>query len=213
MNSTSTSPTLLSRVRDPADLAAWRQFDAQYGELILRYCRRVGLQHADAEDLRQTVMVRLARALREFVYSRERGRFRSFLGQIVQNEIARFWACRKAAGARVAIYEAHAGAWQRDAQPCTADWEQEWQHHHLRLALRRLRQTCEPRSLAIFERLLAGETVADVARALGMTEPAVHKVKQRIRDRLRSLVEAQIRLEDVDAQATAERTTAPSPDR
>jgi hypothetical protein len=30
--------SLLDRVRDPADQAAWRAFDIRYGELILTYC-------------------------------------------------------------------------------------------------------------------------------------------------------------------------------
>ncbi len=45
-----TRPSLLERVRDPANDAAWAEFDRSYGELILRYCHRCGLQHSDAED-------------------------------------------------------------------------------------------------------------------------------------------------------------------
>ena len=45
----------------------------------------------------------------------------------------------------------------------------------------------EPATLAIFEHLLAGREVADVARASGMTEAAVHRITQRIRVRLVSL--------------------------
>ncbi len=73
MSSSTTSPTLLSRVRNPADKVAWREFDARYGEMIVRYGRRRGLQHADAEDIRQIVMVRLSKALLAFNYSPRRG--------------------------------------------------------------------------------------------------------------------------------------------
>ena len=51
-----TRASLLIRLRRPADEAAWREFDAAYSELIVRYCRRLGLQLADAEDVRQLVL-------------------------------------------------------------------------------------------------------------------------------------------------------------
>ncbi len=57
-------------------------------------------------------------------------------------------------------------------------------------------KTPEPRSAEIFDRLLAGETVERLAAGYQMTPDAVHKVKQRIRDRLKAVIAAQIREED-----------------
>ena len=62
----STHPSLLSRVRDPANAGAWREFESLYGSLILGYCRRLGLQLSDAEDVRQVVMTDLSTALPKF---------------------------------------------------------------------------------------------------------------------------------------------------
>src|SRR5262245_17608345 len=83
----STHPSLLERLRDFSDHDAWREFDARYRELILRYCQRRGLQSADAEDIRQMAVMALARCLERFVYRPELGRFRDYLGRIVQNLI------------------------------------------------------------------------------------------------------------------------------
>jgi len=88
-SSESTHPSLLARVRDPADRAAWRQFEARYGPLILGFCRSVGLQLADAEDVRQEVMLSLSRAMPAFTYSRQAGRFRSYLGAAVRHAVIR----------------------------------------------------------------------------------------------------------------------------
>lgn len=195
MGSTTTSPSLLSRVRDPANDGAWREFDAKYGELIVRFCRGRHIQLADAEDIRQMVMARLAQALRGFHYERRRGRFRTYLGRITRNEMIRYFSRPSSAAARVQldVAAAEAAVDDRDAE---AEWEREWVQHHLRLALHSLRQTYESRSLAVFERLVAGDTVEQVAASFAMTTQAVHKVKQRIRDRLKALVAAQIRDED-----------------
>jgi RNA polymerase sigma-70 factor (ECF subfamily) len=190
-----TSPSLLSRVRDPADAAAWREFDATYGEFVLRYCRRCGLQHSDAEDVRQMVMVRLSKALRQFQYDPRRGRFRSFLWRVVRNEINRYLGRPDSATRGVDTDGAPLADTAGPERP-DEPWEEEWTHHHLRLAMRRIRATHDPRSIAVFERLLAGDTVYQVAAAFTMSTDAVHKVRQRVRARLKELVAEQIRDED-----------------
>ncbi len=195
MSSNTTSPTLLSRVRNPADEAAWREFDARYGEMIVRYGRRCGLQHADAEDIRQIVMVRLSRALPTFNYSPLRGKFRSFVGRIVRNEVIRFLSRPNIASRRV---DSDGGELREPVNEERLDrqWEREWADHHLRRAVARLRRTYEPRSIEVFEQLLTGQTVERVAADFEMTTQAVHKVKQRIRNRLKELIAGQIREED-----------------
>lgn len=194
MGSDTTSPSLLSRLRRGGDGAAWREFDAKYGELVVRYCRRRGLQLADAEDLRQIVMARLARQFGEFHYAPQRGRFRSFLGRVVQNEISRYFG-RPSIASRP-VDDGVAAALAADVGDADRQWEQQWVYHHLRLAMVRIRETCSPRSVQVFERLLAGEPIEQVASAFGMETAAVHKVKARLRDRLKRLVAVQIREED-----------------
>ncbi len=189
MQAESTSSSLLSRAGD-GDETAWREFDARYSSLIIRYCCRLGLQHTDAEDIRQVVMARLARALPSFQYQRTRGRFRTYLGHAVRNEVARRFT-RPASPLQAVDLDETAGP-----EPLDANWEREWIEHHLRMAMLRVRQTHDPKSVRAFERLLAGETPAEVAATLGMSAEAVHKVKQRIRDRLREIVAEQIHDEE-----------------
>ena len=196
MSSDATSPSLLFRVRNLADKAAWREFDTRYGDMIVRYGRRLGLQFADAEDIRQIVMVRLSRALPEFMYSRQRGKFRTFVGRIVRNEVFRFLGRPNLASRRVDSDGGESSARFDDVE-ADRQWEQEWADHHLRLAMGRLRQKHEPRHIEVFEQLLAGETVDRVAAELDMTTHAVQKIKQRIRDRMKELIAAQIREEDL----------------
>jgi hypothetical protein len=47
---TPTPASLLSRVRDHEDTAAWSEFDVRYRDRIIRYALRRGLQAHDAED-------------------------------------------------------------------------------------------------------------------------------------------------------------------
>jgi RNA polymerase sigma-70 factor (ECF subfamily) len=180
---------LLVRVRDPADQAAWSEFDGRYGELIVRYCLSRGLQQSDAEDVRQAVLMSLASALRSFKYSPQRGRFRSYLGRVVRNAVIRF-ATRP--NRTPLTLDSGVLSLTGDDDGQDERWEQQWRLHHLRLAMRAVRRTSEAKSVEVFDRLLAGASVAQVAEEKQMTREAVHKIKQRVRDRLRQLVAEQM---------------------
>jgi RNA polymerase sigma-70 factor (ECF subfamily) len=52
----------------PADQDAWRDFVDIYGGPILHWAKNWGLQDADAEDVTQATLLRLARAMRDFAY-------------------------------------------------------------------------------------------------------------------------------------------------
>lgn len=183
-----TSPTLLSRVRNPADHSAWAEFDARYRNLILGFCTRRGVQLADAEDIRQAVMLQLASALRDFRYDSSIGRFRGFLGRTVRNVLLAQARNRRRRGE---VPLELAGGLPAPSEFEEA-WERDWVLHHYRLALAKVRKSFDPRSLDVFQGLLDGQTPEEVATAQRMNVNAVYKVKQRIRDALRKEVTRQV---------------------
>ncbi len=190
-----TRASLLSRLRDPSDDAAWREFDDTYRELIVRYCRARRLQAADAEDVRQMVMLSLSKALPTFAYDPARGRFRHYLCRTIRNAIIQNSA--RPNSRLEAVDNAELAYLSADEDMETDEvWEREWMDHHYRLAMKTIRGTFDPRSVEVFDRLLKGAAVEAVATEYGMTTQAVHKVKQRIRDRMMELVQEQIRIED-----------------
>ena len=196
--SSTTSPSLLSRLRNPGDGAAWEAFEVRYRELIRRYCRRRGLQTADAEDVAQLVLIAMARTLPGFRYEPSRGRFRHYLGRVTENAVKKHLAS-PIQGTRLLETEVLEQITQVVEQPLEPVWLEEWRQHHLALALREVRKTTTSESLATFERLLAGESVSDVARSTGSTTEAVHKVKQRVLERLKEQIELQLHDEDPSA--------------
>lgn len=195
MNDLSTHASLLSRVRNPDDYAAWRQFDRQYRDLILRYCRARGLQQADAEDVRQMVMINLARHLKDFRYRPELGRFRAYLQRTVRNAIHRYFRSpnREVNGLEQGEDLACDTQEVQDADPL---WESEWRQHHYRMAMAVVRRSTLETGIEAFEALLAGDSVVEVAEHFEMTTDAVQKVKQRVRNRLRAQIELQVLQED-----------------
>ncbi len=195
MGAETTQPSLIVRVRNPEDQSAWREFDRKYRDLILRYARARGLQSADTEDVRQVVMTNLAKGLRGFEYDPKKGRFRSYLGIVVRNAISQHFR-RPGVVAKALDTAVLATTEAQEGGGIDKLWEQEWVRHHYRLAMTTIRETFEPRSVDMFDRLLGGDTVDAVVADFDTTSQAVHKVKQRIRDRLKELIARQVREED-----------------
>ena len=92
MNGTSTTRiSLLNILRDePGDAAAWREFVRVYGSAVVTWCRERGLQHDDALDVTQDVLLRFWRTSKQFDYN-PRGRFRSYLEQVARSALSS-WA-------------------------------------------------------------------------------------------------------------------------
>ncbi|MFT3683646.1 MAG: sigma-70 family RNA polymerase sigma factor [Phycisphaerales bacterium] len=199
-----TRPTLLSRVRDPANAVAWREFQDRYRDLLLRFCLSRGVQHADAEDVVQTVFAGLARALPGFTYDPRKGRFRDYLFRCVRNAIS----TQHRPNQLTTSLDPSDGITPDGRTPPSAQdveaqlWEKEWVAHHYRLAVSTLRTTFDAQSIEVFEHALAGLSPAATAERMGLTTEAVYKARQRVRSRLQELVAKQIEEED-DPDRTA----------
>lgn len=75
----STRVTLLHRLAaDPRCQESWGEFVRLYGPVIRVWCQRWGLQECDAQDVTQTVLVRLTVKLPAFAYDQTKS-FRGWL--------------------------------------------------------------------------------------------------------------------------------------
>jgi RNA polymerase sigma-70 factor (ECF subfamily) len=94
-SSLETRPTLLMRVRDTTDHAAWGRFVDAYTPMVFNFCRKRGLQPADAADVAQDVMKAVASALPTFQYEPQRGRFRDWLYRVTRSKLNSFLRARR----------------------------------------------------------------------------------------------------------------------
>ncbi|MDB4778283.1 sigma-70 family RNA polymerase sigma factor, partial [bacterium] len=91
MNSTpETRYTLIGKLRNPQDAEAWAEFSNIYQPLIFRICRKRGLQHADAIDVTQEVLSKVAQASEKFSSERHGSTFRGWLYRVTQNLVIDF---------------------------------------------------------------------------------------------------------------------------
>jgi RNA polymerase sigma-70 factor (ECF subfamily) len=78
----STRYSLIARLGDPADAAAWSEFLDLYESAIRLYSRQKGLQDSDANDAVQQVLLLVHRKIGQWKPSRKPGAFRRWLLQI-----------------------------------------------------------------------------------------------------------------------------------
>jgi RNA polymerase sigma-70 factor (ECF subfamily) len=91
-----THETLLARLAQSGvqDQAAWSEFVDRYGRKIYGWCLRWRLQHADAQDVTQIVLLKLAQRMKDFTYDPRRS-FRAWLKTVAHHAWQDFAASRK----------------------------------------------------------------------------------------------------------------------
>ena len=189
-----TRVSLLQRLRqEPADQHAWDEFVARYGPKILAWCRRWDLQEADAQDVTQTVLLRLSLKLREFVYDPGRS-FRAWLKTLTQHAWSDLALQRRRAGSDAAPNEDRLQSLPaRD--DLTRELEEAFDLELLELASSRVRQRVADSTWEAFRlTALEGRSGAEAAVLLGMQVAAVFKAKSNVRKLLQEEIQ---RLEGV----------------
>jgi RNA polymerase sigma-70 factor, ECF subfamily len=176
--------SLLDRVRNPADVAAWQEFVDLYEPLLLAYVRKRGVGEHDAHDLVQDVFARLVPALGRFRLDHDRGRFRTWLWQVAHSALADWH--------RHGVVRARAEQeWVDQHEPSVADgrdddWDELYRRRILEVVLQRVRSAVNPTSWACFEgRLMLDRPAAEIAAELGISANAVYINASRLLARVR----------------------------
>jgi RNA polymerase sigma-70 factor (ECF subfamily) len=82
-----TRSTLIAQLRSPENRGAWAEFVALYRPVIYRMARKRGMQDADAQDLAQTVLIRVAGAIDRWEKTDPSIGFRHWLSRVAKNAI------------------------------------------------------------------------------------------------------------------------------
>ena len=184
-----TSKSLLERLRQGSDQTAWTEFVHRYGQQIYRWCRAFGLQEADAEDVTQTVLVKLTDKLPAFCYDPSRS-FRAYLETLTHYAWCDFLELHNRPGAGTgdsAMVQTLQTVQARDdlVQLLNAEFDQEL----LEEASERVRRRVEPHTWEAF-RLTAVEGLsgAEAAARLSMKVATVFKAKSKVQQLLQEEV-------------------------
>jgi len=182
-----TSASLLDRLADRGDDAAWRRLLDLYTPLIRGWLRRQDVPPGEADDLTQEVLAVVVRELPEFRHNRRAGAFRAWLRAITTNCLRRAWRARDARPGRADLGPLLDRLEDPASDPSRA-WDREHDRHVLAHLLAGLKPDFQPGTWAAFRRTaLDGAPTAAVAAELGVTVNAVLIARSRVVQRLRQL--------------------------
>jgi len=189
INTTATTTVLLEGLHDSANEAAWTHFDQRYRPIVVAFARRLGLNDTDAADVAQETLTRFVEEYRAGKYDRTRGRLRSWLIGLAKYRVSSVYRARHRAREFGGVSQA---ADLTDEHELETIWEAERRASMLREAMEQLRSATrsEDKTIRAFELLVLNQTPpATVADQLQMTTQDVYRAKNRIAQRLQSIVD------------------------
>jgi RNA polymerase sigma-70 factor (ECF subfamily) len=185
--SSSLSSSLLTRLQR-RDGDAFQRLVNLYGPVVYGWCRRRGLQPADAADLGQEVFAAVAQRIADFRRDRPGDSFRAWLWGIARHKLLdhrRGQQRRPVAmgGSDAQVQMAQVAEDDATTSEETAAGDTRTLLHR---ALELVRLDFEDRTWQAFWRVAVdGQAAADVARDLGMSRNAVYIARSRVLQRLR----------------------------
>jgi RNA polymerase sigma-70 factor (ECF subfamily) len=188
-----TSSTLLRQARSQ-DPEAWDRLVQTYSRPIYRWCRRAGLQPADASNVVQEVLRAVARKLCEFRREEPGDSFRGWLRRIAQNKMRDHWrASQRRVDAARGGSDAHDWLMQLPnlPEPLTATHTAAvtGTASDLQRMISQVRGSCSDRDWLFFWRIVVdGQSASEVAQEFGVTANAVRLVKMRVLRKMREAV-------------------------
>lgn len=186
-----TRETLLLRVRNPNDRAAWDEFVQLYRPVIYRVAVARGLQDADALDLVQTVFVAIARSIGTWEKSHPSAKFRHWLIRVARNATINALTRRPPDQARAT--PSHADLLNEHPEPdgetgSMIDWEYRRQIYAQAAGM--VRKEVQEVTWRAFEMTAVdGVAIEVAAEELGKSIGVIYAARSRVMKRLSSLVQ------------------------
>ena len=85
-----TRQSLLVRLREQCDEDAWEQFVAHYRHYIYAVIPRMNVEHHDALDVQQEVLLKIWKKIPEYEYRQDKPLFRSWVATVTRNAVLSF---------------------------------------------------------------------------------------------------------------------------
>ena len=183
-----TSATLLERLHDRTDSAAWRRLVDLYSPLINTWLRRHGVSPEDAEDLTQEVLEVVVREVCRFRHNGRVGAFRTWLRTITINCVRQSLRSRRLRfpGTGSPDVTEMLDQLEDPASDLSLRWDREHDEHVLGRLLELIEPDFRPATWRAFRRqVIDGASAETVAAELGLTVNAVLIAKSRALSHLR----------------------------
>lgn len=188
--------SLIARLADPADSAAWSEFVEVYEQAIFRYSRSRGLQDADAWEVVQRVLLAVHQQIRAWRPSGQPGAFRSWLlttaHRICLSSLRDSSRCDRALGGSNGHNLLHNSLAATEIPDSTDDWEK-WAFCWAAGFVEN--EVEEHTWKAFWMTAIEGVGASETARTLGIKVGSVYTARCRVIARIREVVQSLSRCE------------------
>lgn len=207
-----TRSTLLAKIRDPENAAAWERFFNTYAGYIYSIAYRAGLQPADADEATQATLLQVMKQLTAAPYDRSKGPFHTWLAICAKSRTRDNLRAIRARQKHETTMSAQSPGGESRESACSlardfmaADAfvqlaDEEWQalvHDH---ALKALRDKISAKAFTLFHAYCIEEwPLEKVMAATGASRASVYQTKHRV-----------LPLYAAELKASAARLDAPS---
>jgi len=183
-----TRSSLLSRLKQWDDQESWRDFFNTYWRLIYRAATKAGLSDAEAQDVVQETVIKVAKKMSDFTYDREVDSFKGWLLYLTRKHIALQYRKRqrdRGGDGRHPEVTALTNSIEQLPDPARAGleavWDAEWERNLLEAARGPVKRQVNPKQFQMFNFYVLKEwPVGEVAKALSVTVAQVYLAKHRI---------------------------------
>ena len=190
MNGPETRPSLLIRLRDSSQQAAWQEFVEIYEPLVYRLALKRGLQHADAADVAQEVFAVVEKAIGDFDPDPSKGSFRGWLFRIARNlALNHLTRCREPRGSGDSSVQRLLDSTPDESSEVATEFQMEFRRQIFRMASDRVKQQVNSTTWRAFWLTgVEGESIEAAAKLLNKSVGAIRIARCRVLARIREEV-------------------------
>jgi RNA polymerase sigma-70 factor (ECF subfamily) len=187
-----TRASLLLRLPNAADLVAWDEFVNLYAPSVVRVVTRAGLQQADAENVLQEVLLRVAKSIALWLNRSDRSGFRPWLLRIAKNETVNLLT-RK--GTRPFENASHAVGpnlemLADDRSDLATSIDTEYEREVFLWAAEQVRESVSPHTWqAFWLSHVEGLSIEEVSNRLNLKPANIYFARSRVMNRLKQIVQ------------------------
>lgn len=196
MQQPETRPSLILRLKGERNELAWTEFVSTYESFLRQLATRQGVAERDVADVTQQLLAAIARSVEGWQNDGNPASFRRWLHRVARNVVIKFLA-RERRHVHGRGGTDFCEVLQQVPQQPDKDQLLAYEHELVVWAARQVHDEFQETSWkAFWETLVAGRTVAEVARELGVTRGSIYMSRSRIMVRIRA------RIREVDDDST-----------
>lgn len=187
-----TRKSLLLRASNPKDHEAFEEFAYYYENFIRMVLRKLGVQSSQLSDLQQELLIKLWKDLSKFDADHKHSNFRGWLSVVIRHEVYAFFRKTKKENELQDFIIVDSGT----ESGVDKIIEEEWKAYITTLAVQKMKDHFDGNAMQIFELVLEGKSISEIADKLSLKEKSVYVIRTRVKAkfqneirRIRSLLE------------------------